>query len=82
MNKIVAVTVEFTEYDLTGDHGSNHCGEENIFHFRFWAVISWLLLTLEWTWPALYLSGTCCHKTGTRHPDCLSPWQPTIYFKN
>ena len=29
---------------------------------------------------ALYLSGTYCHKTGTRPPSCVTPWQPTIYY--
>ena len=28
---------------------------------------------------ALYLSGTYCHKTGTRPPSCQAPRQPTIY---
>ena len=34
-----------------------------------------------WTFRtlALYLSGTYCHKTGTRTPSCGSPRQPTIY---
>ena len=27
---------------------------------------------------ALYLSGTYCHKTGTRPPSCGTPWQPII----
>ena len=27
---------------------------------------------------ALYLSGTDCHKTGTRPPSCTTPRQPTI----
>ena len=27
---------------------------------------------------ALYLSGTYCHKTGTRPPSCVAPRQPTI----
>ena len=29
---------------------------------------------------ALYLSGTYCHKTGTRPPSCATPPQPTIYL--
>ena len=28
---------------------------------------------------ALYLSGTYCHKTGTRLPSCQSPRQPTMF---
>ena len=28
---------------------------------------------------ALYLSGTYCHKTGTKPPSCQTPQQPTIY---
>ena len=28
---------------------------------------------------ALYLSGTYCHKTGTRPPSCNMPRGPTIY---
>ena len=28
---------------------------------------------------ALYLSGTYCHKTSTRPPNCVTPRQPTIY---
>ena len=28
--------------------------------------------------PALYLSGTYCHKTSTRPPSCQTPRQPTI----
>ena len=28
---------------------------------------------------ALYLSGTYCHKTGTRSPSCVTPRLPTIY---
>ena len=27
---------------------------------------------------AFYLSGTYCHKTGTRSPSCVTPLQPTI----
>ena len=27
----------------------------------------------------LYLSGSSCHKTGTRPPSCAKPQQPTIY---
>ena len=27
---------------------------------------------------ALYLSGTYCHKTGTRPTSCAKPQQPTI----
>ena len=28
---------------------------------------------------ALYLSGTYCHKSGTRPPSSVTPWQLTIY---
>ena len=28
---------------------------------------------------ALYLSGTYCHKSGTRPPSCQTPRQSTIY---
>ena len=28
---------------------------------------------------ALYLSGTYCHRTGTRPTSCVTPRQPTIY---
>ena len=28
---------------------------------------------------ALYFRGTYCHKTGTRPPNYVTPWQPTIY---
>ena len=28
---------------------------------------------------ALYLSGTFCHKTGTRPPSCTMPQERTIY---
>ena len=28
---------------------------------------------------ALYLSGTYCHKNGTRPPSCVTPRQTTIY---
>ena len=34
----------------------------------------WMVRTL-----ALYLSGTYCHKTGTRLPSCVTPRQLTIY---
>ena len=30
---------------------------------------------------AFYLSGTYCHKTGTRPPSCVAPQQWTIYVK-
>ena len=29
--------------------------------------------------PTIFLSGTYCHKTGTRPPSCLSPRQPTMH---
>ena len=29
---------------------------------------------------ALYLSGTYCHKAGTRPPSCVTPWQPTPHL--
>ena len=28
---------------------------------------------------ALYLSGTYCHRTRTRPPNCVTPRQPTIH---
>ena len=28
---------------------------------------------------ASYLGGTCCHKTGTRPPSCVTPRQTTIH---
>ena len=30
----------------------------------------------------LYLSGTYCHKTSTRPPSCVTPWQPTLYMSS
>ena len=32
---------------VPGDHGSNPCGGEEFFLFRFWVVISWLPFTFE-----------------------------------
>ena len=43
------------------------------------------ILTLEWSLVNktdlidLFLSGTYCHKTGTRPPSCITPRKPTIH---
>ena len=37
------------------------------------------LLSTSFRLSILYLSGTFCHKTGTRPPSCVIPRQPTIH---
>ena len=39
-------------------------------------------LSLLFTFARLYLSGTYCHKTGTKPPSCGKSQQPTMYTTN